>query len=152
MAMYTKEQRWEFRYAVPTAGGHESIKVCYPRSEEKKNENARLCKEHGYRVVSVKKLYPFNTEKNQHNFDLINNICSNRMYDMMSGEAKYDDAEYGRLEEMKQKAERLFCLPLPIAWIPWEDLKDARELSTMAILHRQDCCIEAGRPDLVAYC
>ena len=51
---FTKEARYEFRY-VRTDG---SEKVCYPRSEEKKNENLRVCKERGYRVLSVKKLYP----------------------------------------------------------------------------------------------
>lgn len=149
---FSKEQRWEFRYAVKQVDGTEKIKVCYPRTEEKKEENKQKCKELGFRIVSIKKLYPFNTYANQHNFELIKNICFCEMDDMRIGEVKYDEAEYDRLEEMKDKAERFFCLELPVAWLPWEDWKEAKELSELAILHRQNCCIENGRPDLVAYC
>lgn len=145
---YKKEPRYELRYV--TLDG--KAKVCYPRSEEKKNANLALCREKGIRVVSCKKLYPFSMEKNQHNFELIRNICFCAMHDMDSGEKRYDAAEYARLAELAEKAERFFCLPLPIAWIPWETYREAKELAQMAILHRQNACIEAGRPDLVTYC
>ena len=148
MTGYKKEQRWALRYVTK----HGTEKVCYPRSEEKKNENLEICKRNGLKVISCKKLYPFNTYKNQHNFELINNICFNRMHDMDMGEIEYDAEEYDRLEVMKEKAEKFFCLPLPVAWITWEDWKEAKELSEMAIIHRQNCCIENGRPDLVMYC
>ena len=71
---------------------------------------------------------------------------------MDSGEVEYDEAEYDRLEVLKEKSERFFCSMEPIAWLTWEDWKDAKELSEMAILHRQEACIEAGRYDLVQYC
>lgn len=145
------EQKWALRYCVPTADG-EIEKVCYPKSEEKRDENIEICKTRGYRVVSCKKLYPFSTMKNQHNFELISNICFNRMYDMDNGEIEYDSVEYDRLEEMREKAQRFFALPLPIAWLPWEELKEAKNLAEMAILHRQDACIANGRADLVTYC
>lgn len=148
MFTYAKETRYELRYV--SKSGQE--KVCYPRSEEKKNSNLALCKENGIRVISCKKLYPFSMEKNQHNFELIRNICLNAMFDMDSGEVPYDKAEYDRLSALSEQAERLWCLPLPIAWIPYETLREAKELAHMAILHRQNACIEAGRPDLVAYC
>ena len=148
MFTYRKETRYEFRYV----GKDGTEKVCYPRSEEKKNENLRVCKERGLRVVSCKKLYPFSMERNQHNFELIRNICFCAMHDMDSGEKPYNAAEYARLEELNAKAERLWSLPLPIAWIPWETYREAKELAQMAILHRQNACIEAGRPDLVTYC
>lgn len=147
--MYNKEQRWELRY-VSLMNGEE--KCCYPRSEEKKNEQIALCKEKGITVISCKKLYPFSTEKNQHNFELIHNICMNRINDMYIGEAEWDDDEIKRLEELKEKSEEFFCLPLPIAWLPWEKHCEARELANMAIMHRQDACIRNGRPDLVTYC
>lgn len=147
-----KEQKWEFRYAVPTAGGSESEKVCFPKSKEACDANKAACKKYGYRFLSCKKLYPFSTEKNQHNFQLINDICFNAMYDMNGGAVEWNGAEYDRLEALKEKAERFFCLPLPVAWLPWEDWKEAKELSEMAILHRQNACIAAGRPDLVTYC
>ena len=146
-----KEQHWKFEYEKPVADGVE-IKCCYPRSKEKCEENKRICKERGWRVISCEKLYPFNTEKNQHNFDLIHNICMNTLYDMDSGEKKYDAKEYERLEILKEKSERFFCLPLPVAWLPWDEWKDAKELSEMAIIHRQNACIENGRYDLVKYC
>ena len=150
--MYNKTEKWAFRYALTSANGNEVEKVCYPQSKEQIEKNKEACKKHGYRFISCTKLYPFNTYKNQHNFELINNICSNRMYDMDMGEVKYDEAEYNRLESLKEKAETLRCLPLPTAWIPWDLWKDAKELSEMAILHRQNACIEAGRYDLVQYC
>ena len=145
---FTKETHYELRYI--SKSGEE--KVCYPRSEEKKNANLALCREKGIRVISCKKLYPFSMEKNQHNFELIRNICYNRMSDMDSGEVPYDAEEYARLSELNEKANEYWCLPLPIAWLPWETYRDAKELAQMAILHRQNACIEAGRPDLVAYC
>ncbi len=147
-----KEQKWEFKYAVPTEDGNETIKVCYPKSEEKRAENIQKCKDRNYRIVSIKKLYPFNTYKNQHNFKLIRNVCFNTMDDMDIGEIPYDEKEYDRLDEMKTKADEFFGLPLPVAWLPWEEWKEAKELSELAILHRQDACIRNGRPDLVAYC
>ena len=152
MEKFRKENRFEFRYEVPTKSGDWEQKVCYPKSVEKKEENIRKCKELGYKIISCKKLYPFNTYANQHNFELIRNICFNEMDDMTIGEKKFDQAEYDRLEKLKDKADRFFCLDLPTAWLPYEDWKDAKELATMAILHRQDACIANGRPDLVAYC
>ena len=147
-----REQRWEFRWAYRDNDGEWVEKVCYPRSEEKKDANVAKCREAGYKVISIKKLYPFSTERNQHNFMLISNICSNRMHDMLHGEAEYDEAEYERLWELKEKADRFYGLPLPVAWLPWEDLKEARGLAMEAVEHRANACVEAGRPDLVQYC
>ena len=149
--MYQKQQKWEFRY-IYRKNGEEKEKVVYPKDEATVELNRELCLEYGFTVISVKKLYPFNTEKNQHNFMLISNLCSNRIHDMVMGDIPYDPAEYDRLEEMQAKADELFCLSLPVAWIPYETLKDAKELSAMAINHRMDRCIENGRLDLVRYC
>lgn len=143
------EQRWEIRYVSKQDG---TVKKCYPRSEDKKNEQLSVCKERGIEVLSCKKLYPFSTIKNQHNFELIRNICMNTMYDMQNGDMAWDDAEYDRLADLKDKADRFFGLPLPVAWLPWDELCEAKEVAQAAILHRQDACIAAGRPDLVAYC
>ena len=149
MTYYQKEDRFALRY-ISNKDGKE--KVCYPRSIEKKNEQLAYCKAHGIRVISCVKLYPFSTEKNQHNFELINNICYCRLHDMAYGEVPMDRAEFDRLSELKEKAERFFCLPLPVAWLPYEDWREAKELAQMAILHRQEACIANGRPDLVTYC
>lgn len=143
-----RETRYELKYR--TKDGYE--KVCYPKSEESKDRNLAYCREKGIKVISCKKLYPFSTMKNQHNFDLIHSICYNRMHDMQSGEAPWDDEEYTRLEQMKEDAERFFSLDLPVAWLPWEDWKKANELAQNAIVHRQEACIANGRPDLVTYC
>lgn len=147
--MYQKEVRYELRYVSSKTG---TEKVCYPRSEEKKNEQLAVCKQNGIKVLSCKKLYPFSTEKNQHNFDLIHTVCMNAMHDMESGETPWDEAEYDKLYALKEKAEKYFCLELPIAWLPYEELVEAREIATAAILHRQEACIRNGRPDLVNYC
>lgn len=143
-----KEQKWRLTYKL--ANG--TIKTCFPNSEEKRKSNLVYCQSHGIEVLECVKLYPFASMKNQHNFELISNICFNAMHDMCFGEAEWNEAEYDRLKKMKEKADRFFCLPFPIAWIPYSEWKDAKELSEMAILHRQDACIAAGRPDLVTYC
>lgn len=149
---YTKEERYEIRYAVPTSEGNWSEKRVCGKSKEWFDRNKAKCKELGYKIIKASKLYPFNTWKNQHNFGLIRNICFNTIHDMYSGEIKYDDAEIERLEAIEEKASRFFGLELPMAWLPWDEWKDAKELSEMATLHRQDRCIENGRPDLVTYC
>lgn len=150
---YRKEERWEQRYAVPTAGGNWSEKVVYPKSKEQKDNNAKKIRELGYKAISCKKLYPFSTEKNQHNFELISNICYNRIHDIcVMGEAEEYEGEADKLEAMKEKADKYFCYPLPVAWVTWEEHCEMKELANMAILHRQEACIKAGRPELVTYC
>lgn len=146
---YNKEQRWALRYISKKDG---TEKVCYPRSEEKKNEQLATCKRNGITVLSCKKLYPFSTVKNQHNFELIRNICFNTMHDMEHGETQWNGDEYDRLDAMKEKADYFFGLPLPVAWLPWDEYCEAKELANTAIIHRQEACIANGRPDLVTYC
>lgn len=146
--MYNKQQKWEFRYI----NGKGQEKVCYPQTQEKVNENKAKCKELGMKIISVKKMYPINTYANQHNFELVYNICRNRMCDMECGEIEWNSAEYDRLDALKDKAEKYRLLPLPMAWLVWEDWKEAKEIYESAIIHRQNACIEAGRYDLVAYC
>lgn len=139
--------KYELRYVT---NGQE--KVIRFDGDDKKQKNLDACKRNGYRVVSCKKLYPFSTMKNQHNFDLIHSLCFNKMCEMEDGEIEWNDAEYEKLMDMRQKAEEFFTLPLPVAWLTWEDYKDAKELAETAIMHRQDACIRNGRPDLVTYC
>ena len=154
--MMNRESRFEIRYVLTTANGVREERVFVARSEEKRNEALATCKRAGYEVLSCKKLYPFNTERNQHNFFLIANICANRMYEIETDvRAKWTpeiDAEYARLEALKETADRLCGAELPIAWLTWDDLKAARELSEAAVEHRVSKVLEAGRPDLVQYC
>ena len=153
IGMMNREQRWEQRYAVPTANGNWKEKVVYPKSEEQRDSNKKKCEALGYRYISCKKLYPFSTNKNQHNFELISNICYNRIHDIcVMGEDEAYDGELDRLEALKEKAEKYFLYPLPVAWVTYEDLREMKELSNMAIMHRQEACIRAGRPELVTYC
>lgn len=142
----------ESRYGLTYINGAGEERYARLRGEEKKQEALDRCKKSGFKVISCQKLYPFSTMKNQHNFDLIANICLNRLFDMDAGDVPYDEAEYDRLRELRDKAIKFFCLDLPVAWLPYEEWKDAKELSMMAILHRQECCIANGRPDLVTYC
>lgn len=143
----TRVNKYELKYIA-----NEQEKTIRFDGDDKKQRNLDVCKKNGYKVVYCKKLYPFSTMKNQHNFDLIHSICFNTMSDMEDGEIKWDDAEYERLEKMRQRAEEFFTLPLPVAWLTWEDYKDAKELAETAIIHRQEACIRNGRPDLVTYC
>ena len=149
-----KEQRWELKYEVQNNKGEWIEKVCYPRSEEKKNANLDALKSRAtMRLVSCKKMYPFDMWNNQHNFELISNICYNRMHDMESGEIPFDAKEYSRMEILKEKADRLFTMMTgPITWLVWDDLKDAKDIAFRAQNHRIQACIENGRPDLVKFC
>lgn len=134
---------------ISKADGERHSVTC--KSREERDRKVAKCKEWGTRY-KCDKLYPFSTNKNQHNFDLIHSICQNTMYDMLHGEAEWDEAEYDRLAELDDKAQEFFCLPLPVAWLPYEKWKDAKELATMACLHREAKCIENGRIDLLRYC
>lgn len=127
-----REERFEMVYI----NGNGEEKRCYPRSVEKKEANIKFAKEHGLKVVSCKKLYPFSMERNQHNFELISNICSNTMYDMDMGVIPMDEAEFDRLAALREKADKYFCYDLPIAWVPWDELKEMKELAAAAICHR----------------
>lgn len=146
---FAKEERYELRYVSRKDG---EVKNCYPRSKEGKEEQLRLCKEHGIKVIHCKKLYPFSTEKNQHNFMLIANICANTMRDMDNGDIEYNEAEYDRLYDLKDKADKYFGYPLPVAWVTWEEHQEMKQLSFLASEHRANVCIEHGRLDLIKYC
>lgn len=126
----------EERFDLAYIGKDGTEKHCYPRSREKRDENLRFCEEHGVKVLSCKKLYPFSTMRNQHNFMLIYNICFNTMTDMQDGEIEFDEAEYERLEATRDKAGEFFCMELPIAWVPWETLCEMREMAAAAEWHR----------------
>ena len=145
---YKKENR--FRITARLNNG--TTKTVYPKSIEQKELNLEICKENGFKVLECVKLYPFSTERNQHNFMLISNICSNEMSDMRSGEQPWDEELYETLYNRKERADYFFSLPLPVAWLPFKEWEEAKEMATAAILHRQDCCIEHGRADLVQYC
>ena len=147
MSKFYNEQMWEQQFEIDG-----EVKTYYPRSEEVMKKNLEIANDKGYKKILSRKLYPFNTMKNQHNFALIANICFNRMYDMNAGDIEYNEEEYKKLEAMKEKADRFFCLDLPVAWLPWNEWEDATALSEMAIVHRQYTCIENDRPDLVKYC
>ena len=143
------QNKWRFEYE--TKSGEK--KVCYPQSKEKVEENKRVCRERGFRVVSVRKMYIFNTERNQHNFMLIANECANALYDdAVNGFRNLSESERETLENRKSRADYFFELPLPIAYLTWEEWQEANEMAMMAVLHRQEACIRNGRPDLVQYC
>lgn len=136
---YPKEDKWEFKYEV---GGQ--TKFCYPRDKEQIEYCRRKCAELGGEVLSVKKVYPFSTEKNQHNFELIRNVCSNRMHDMDMGDIPYDEEAYDKMDDLKERAEQYMGLPLPVAWLPYEQLKEAKEIVAMAHEHRYSANLAAG--------
>ena len=147
-----RERKYEMQYAVPQQDGSNLIKTIRFTGEAKKKQNLEACKRQGYHVMSVKTLYPFSTAKNQHNFDLIHSLCFNLMSEMERGEREMNIEQYEGLEEMIQLADKYMCLELPVAWLPWEDYSKAKELAMMAVSHREQRCIEAGRTDLLRYC
>ena len=147
MCYNNNEQRYRINYEV-----NGEVKSCYPRSEESKDKNLAICKEKGYKVIDVIKLYPFSTNKNQHNFMLVQNRCNNIMYEMDMGSIPYNKKEYYRLYDLSKKAERFFCLELPVAWLDGKTYREARKIAQTAIDWRIDTCIKKGRYDLVQYC
>lgn len=106
----------------------------------------------GDRVISITKLYPFSTEKNQHNFELIKNKAFNLMCDIQSGEADgtYEDIE--RLESLIDECSQYMCLSLPVAWVDGKTLARCKEISRRATESRVKAVLELGRPDLIKYC
>lgn len=101
-------------------------------------------------VTKALKCYPINMQQNQHNFELISNICANEMCDMDDGVIPYNAEEYAMLQKAKADAERFFCsygmFNSPISWFVWDDWKRAKELMTWAVNHRMDACERAGIP------
>lgn len=140
-----KVEKWGIWYSVPTAEGDWKEKYIRVTSKEKLNHNLDLIKKYGYRLDKYRKLYPFNMEKNQHNFELIHNIAMNELYDIWNGLKKVSDEEYARLEEAKEKSEKFFCAELPIAWIPWDEYEQMKEMATAAEIHRDAANARAGR-------
>lgn len=143
--------KYEMQYAMPQKDGSFVIKTIRFDGDDKLKKNKDICRDAGFEIVSITKLYPFSTMKNQHNFDLIHSICFNHMCDMESGEIEWDDKTYEALEEMRQDAEEFFTLPLPVAWLPYDKWSRATELARIAVMHRDQRCIEAGRSDLLKY-
>lgn len=139
MRTYPKEDKWEFKYEQDGR-----TRYCYPTSKEMIERNRERCKENGWTVVSVKKVYPFSTERNQHNFELIRNVCFNRMHDMDMGDIPYDEQAYDRMADLRERAEQYMGLPLPVAWLPYEQLKEAKEIVAMAHEHRYAANLAAG--------
>lgn len=153
--MYQRENRWRQTFVVD--GERRSY---YPRSQESLDRNLEIAKKRGWQVLErCTKLYPYNIENNQHNFELIMNLCANRMSEMESGEIEFDQAEYDKLERTREDAEECWDIAYMrsrenpnIAWIDGKLLGKAKELAMAAIEHRANACIRNGRPDLVMYC
>lgn len=147
-----QEQRKVEHFRITYQKPDSEIEYRHVIGKDKRDERKAQLKEKGYKIVSCRKLYPFSSEKNQHNFELIRNVCMNRIYDIDAGEPMTDEHELERLYDIKEKADKYWRLELPVAWLPWEEIQEARELCAGAIEHRANACIEAGRPDLVKYC
>ena len=98
------------------------------------------------------KLYPFSTWKHGINFQLVHDVCFNRMRDMENGYIPMDESEYNRLEVLFEKAGDLLLIPTPIAWLTGPQYAEAKRISEMGVEHRMGACIAAGREDLLQYC
>ena len=129
-----REERYEFTY-INKDGLAKTERV---KSKEHFDKCLKTCEELHYPVVRKCKLYPFSTLRNQHNFQLIANICYNRIWDMEHDVIPYNADEIERLEARRTAAEEFFCYDLPVAWVPWETYKEMKELATAAICHRDE--------------
>jgi hypothetical protein len=147
----TYNQNRELRYKINYVDADGKNKSIVVTGKDKAEKYATAYKEKGYKVTTTK-LYPFSTNKNQHNFMLVKNRCYNTMYDMDTGNIPYDKAEYNKLYELSQKADEFFGLPLPIAWLDWKTVREAKKIAQMAVDYRMETCIKNGRYDLLQYC
>lgn len=129
-----REERYEFTYI--NANGEAKTKTV--RSKEQLDKCLKTCEDMHFAVVRKCKLYPFSTMRNQHNFELISNICANTMYDMQHGLIEWDEAEYDRLAATRDKANEFFCYDLPVAWVPFDTLTEMKGLASAAICHRDE--------------
>ena len=127
-----REEHYEFTY-INSNGVEKTERV---HSKARLESCLNTCKDIGYKVIRTRKLYPFSMMKHQHDFDHINNMCFNRMYDMEAGDIPWDEAEYERLEATRKKAQEFFCMPLPVAWVPWETYKEMKELVVASVCAR----------------
>ena len=141
------EQKFEIKYE--TSEGVKTIRV---KNEEAKVRYLEILNDKGYKVIKTTKLYPFSTNKNQHNFMLVKNRCYNLMYDMDMGNIKYNEKEYNMMTELAAKADKFFSLELPVAWLDWNSIREANKIARMAIEWRIDSCINNNRLDLIQYC
>lgn len=150
-----KEERFRQIFVI---GGEKM--TYYPKDTATKDRNLEIAKKKGYEIVEkATKLYPFNIEKNQHNFELIRNICFNRMTDMEDGEIEWDGEAYQKLADLKDEANECWDIAFMrsrenpnIAWIDGQLYHKAKKLVELAVNHREAKCIEAGRIDLLQYC
>ena len=144
---YKREQRFRVEYEK---NGEKRVYIA--KSEEYKNKAMETCERKGWKILKITKLYPFSTNKNQHNFELVKNRCFNIMHDMEVGNIPYNKEEYNRLAEIREKASDYFSLELPVAWLDWNTLKEVKEISQLAVEFRINTCIENNRLDLIRYC
>ena len=141
------EQRYKIEYTYNGIN-----KTVIAKTTEEKERIHNICKKDGYNLNKTTKLYPFSTNKNQHNFMLVMNRCNNKMYDMDMGYIPYNKKEYDRLYELAQKAEKYYCLELPIAWVDGRTYGEANRIAHTAIEYRVNTCINNDRYDLLKYC
>lgn len=146
--MYEKTEKWLVKFEDPTG----EVKSFYVSSKQVIESHKKYYSAHGFKFLSVTKLYPFSTQKNQHNFELIFNVCSNQLHDNRMGEVKLSEEEVKELCSLRKKADEFRSLALPVAWLPWETWKQAKEVSEMARAHRINACIAAGNTKYLQYC
>lgn len=140
--MYAREEHYKIVYRR-TDGTYKTI---YPNSQAKREECIAKIHGLGYRVTKNVKLYPFNTEKHQHDFQHVADMCFNKMYEMERGEIEWDRKVYDELSDTFEKANYCFGLELPIAWVEYDVYKDCKELATASIMHRDHACAMHGIP------
>ena len=126
--------------------------VCKVIGEAAKIRKVEELKRNGRKVQSVRKLYPFNLERNAHNLELIRNVANNRMYDMLSGDLPMDEGEYQRLADIASRALGYLLSVGPTRWLEWDAWQEVKSLSDMGIEYRAEANERAGRPDRAALC
>lgn len=91
-------------------------------------QKRKIVAERGHMIMREDTLYPFPTEMYRHAFSHVSDMCYNRMHDMENGDRPFDKEKYDKLEKLKEDAERMLALPLPVAWL------ESKELDTAILL------------------
>ena len=123
-------------------------KLTYMRDEEAytkyipkmiSKDRAKLMEDHGASEIRCVKCYPINMMEHQHDFEHISTLCRNEISDMEDGIAQWSSYRYEFLKKMAEKAEYFFGffgMDGYLAWFPYEEWKEAKEMISASEIHR----------------
>lgn len=139
-----KESRWEIRF-ISSRNGWKTTEIAY--SDQEKDRMLRKLSESGEQVLRCRKLYPFSTMHYGHHFGMQYFRCSLRIDEIESGQPEKYSGEKEYLMGIAKRAQEFERLPFPVAWLPFDELRDAKQIVEMSIKCSKQACIDNGFPE-----